>query len=129
MLSTHNMESVEELCDHIVLINKSKKILDGAVSEIRNAYKSNIYEITCKGNLIALTNALWAQFKLVESIAEHGCIKAKIQLLDKATPNELLQVILPHVEIHSLQELLPSMKEIFISKTKQDEILIPIRYL
>lgn len=121
MLSTHNMESVEELCDHIVLINKSKKILDGPVKDIRNAYKSNQYEITFKGNLIAFTNALWTQFKLIETNEDHGYTKAKIQLMETATPNQLLQVVLPHVEVHSLQELLPSMKEIFISKTNQIE--------
>ncbi len=119
MLSTHNMESVEELCDHIVLINKSKKILDGTVQDIRQANKTHVYEINFKGNLIAFTNALWTQFKLIESKEEHGLLKAKVQLLNNATPNQLLQTILPHVEIHSFQELLPSMKEIFISKTKE----------
>jgi ABC-2 type transport system ATP-binding protein len=118
MLSTHNMESVEELCDHIVLIHKSKKILDGSVKEIRNAYKRNIYEITFKGNLLAFTNALWAQFKLIENSQDHAYLKAKVQLLNDAKPNQLLEAVLPFVEVHSFQEMLPTMKEIFISKTQ-----------
>ncbi|MCC6691118.1 MAG: ATP-binding cassette domain-containing protein, partial [Bacteroidia bacterium] len=52
LLSTHNMGSVEELCDEIVLINNSKKILDGAVKDIRKAYRSNTYEIEFTGNML-----------------------------------------------------------------------------
>lgn len=119
MLSTHNMESVEELCDHIVLINQSKKILDGPVKDIRHANKSNVYEVTFTGNLLAFTNALWTQFKLLECTQDHNLMKARIQFLNGATPNQFLQTVLPFVEIHSFQEMLPSMKEIFINKTKQ----------
>src|ERR1700752_476758 len=49
IFSTHNMGSVEELCDHIALINKSEKILEGSVKEILKAYRSNIYDINFKG--------------------------------------------------------------------------------
>lgn len=57
IFSTHNMGSVEELCDNIALINQSKKILEGSVKEIRETYKSNTYVIEFTGNTIGLGNA------------------------------------------------------------------------
>ena len=60
IFSTHNMESVEAICDDIALINKSHKILDGSVKEVKSAYRANIFEISFKGNLVAFTNSLWA---------------------------------------------------------------------
>lgn len=59
IFSTHNMGSVEELCDNIALLNKSEKILDGPVKEIRKTYRSNTYKISFKGNALGFTNALW----------------------------------------------------------------------
>ena len=59
LFSTHNMGSVEELCDNIALINKSKKILDGSVANIRKQFKSNIFEIEFSGNMMGFTNSLW----------------------------------------------------------------------
>src|SRR5204863_4876171 len=66
VLSTHRMESVEELCSHIALINQSRKILDGSVKEIRKQYRSDSYEIHYTGNRIAFTNALWTGFQLLD---------------------------------------------------------------
>src|SRR6202008_2336806 len=68
ILSTHRMESVEELCSHIALINKSNKILDGSVKDIRNANRTNVYEIEYTGgNAIAISTALWTGFELVDN--------------------------------------------------------------
>lgn len=114
ILSTHRMESVEELCTHIALINKSKKILEGSVKDIRKKYKSNVYELDYKGNAIGLANALWANFKLLESKDEDDVTKAKIALLDGATPNDLLRALVNEVQIHSFKEVIPDMNEIFI---------------
>jgi len=72
IFSTHNMESVEEICDDIALIHKSKKILEGKVTEIKNSYKSNIFEIVFIGNMMAFTNALWTSFQLLETKEEYG---------------------------------------------------------
>ena len=66
VLSTHRMESVEELCSHIALINNAEVILEGAVKDIRKLYKSNSYEIQYIGNKIAFTNALWTGFELLD---------------------------------------------------------------
>src|SRR5690606_21112199 len=65
IFSTHNMGSVEELCDHIALINKSKKIVDGPTNEIRQQYKSNIFEIKYKGEFKLVASMLEDNYKVI----------------------------------------------------------------
>ncbi|HNR20727.1 MAG: ATP-binding cassette domain-containing protein [Bacteroidetes bacterium] len=115
ILSTHRMESVEELCTHIGLINKSEKVLDGSVKEIRKKFKSNLYEIEYKGNAIGFANALWSGFELVESKNIDGTMHAVVRNINNASPNDLLKILLPDVEILSFKERIPSMNDIFIS--------------
>lgn len=119
VLSTHRMESVEELCDHIALIDKSKKILDGSISEIRKAYKSSIFEIEFKGNLLAFTNSLWTQFELLDSGKSGDHIKARVKLLYNNTPNDLLKAVIPTVEVQSFKEEIPGINDIFIEKVSE----------
>lgn len=119
IFSTHNMESVEEICDDIALINKSKKILDGKVSEIKATYKSNIYEIIFIGNLIAFTNALWTSFQLLDSRNENGRIYVKIKANKPSEMNDLIRTIINDVQIISVNEILPSMNDIFIQKVQE----------
>lgn len=120
IFSTHNMESVEEICDDIALINKSRKILDGNVNEIRNQFKSNIYEIIFKGNLIAFTNALWTGFELLESKKQEDRIIAKVKgIQPNASVNALIGAILNDVTIISINEHIPTMNEIFIQKVNE----------
>lgn len=123
LFSTHNMGSVEELCDNIALINKSKKIVDGSVKEIRNQYKSNIYELEFTGNMMGFTNALWTDAKLLEHSAEEGINKARVQLLGNTKTNDLLQSLLPAVQIQSFKEIIPSMNDIFIAAVNQENPL------
>src|ERR1035437_1644347 len=66
LLSTHNMGSVEELCDDIALLNRSKKILDGSVKEIRKTFRTNTYEIEFTGNMLGFTTALWTGAQLID---------------------------------------------------------------
>lgn len=119
IFSTHNMESVEEICDHIALINKSRKILDGTVRDIKEAYKASIYELIFKGNMIAFTNAMWTGCELMESEEIDGLSHVKVKLVGGTTPNGLLQAILPHVEVKGMREIIPSMNEIFIKKVQE----------
>ncbi len=120
VLSTHRMESVEELCDNIALIDKSKKILDGSIAEIRKAYKSSIFEIEFKGNTIAFTNSLWTQFELLNSGKSGDHIKATVKLLHNNTPNDLLKAVIPMVEVQSFKEVIPSINDIFIQKVSEN---------
>ena len=114
IFSTHNMESVEELCDHIALINKSKKILDGNVKEIKKTYKSNSYEIKVSdltGNVESLLND---GYSLLEKKEEGEITKLKIQIINNLGSNELIKKLIPYCNIHSFDEILPTMNEIFI---------------
>lgn len=122
IFSTHNMGSVEELCDNIALINKSQKILDGSVKEIRKTYKSNIFEISFTGNMIAFTNAMWNGAELLDKKEDDGIATVKVKLLGNTKPNQLLQAVLPVTEIHSFNEIIPSMNDIFISKVNEQNI-------
>ncbi len=121
ILSTHRMESVEALCTHIALINKSKKILDGSVKDIRKEFKSDTYEIVYEGLSIGFANALWAGYELHDSKEEDGLMKARVKLLNGNTANDLLGSLLPHVKIHSFVEVIPSMEDIFIMKVSEGE--------
>ena len=124
LFSTHNMSSVEELCDNIALIHKSQKILDGSVKEIRRDHKSHIYELTFKGSMMGFTNAMWAGAELMEHTTDEDLNKVLVKLAGKTTSNELLQAILPVAEIQSFREIIPSMNDIFISKVKE-ELTVP----
>lgn len=123
LLSTHNMNSVEELCDNIALINCAKTILEGSVREIRQQYKANTYEVDFKGSMLSFTTGLWAGYEVLEHKTEGDHCKAKVKLLGKSTPNNLLSAVLPVVEVNGFREILPSMNDIFISKVQQKEIL------
>lgn len=127
ILSTHNMGSVEEICEHIALINNSKKILDGSVKQIQKEFKEDVYEISFKGNIIAFTNALWTGCELLDKQEVDGFTKARVKLTQHQSPNEVLKAVVPHVEVHGLREIIPSMNDIFIkqvesnSETKKQE--------
>jgi ABC-2 type transport system ATP-binding protein len=114
VLSTHRMESVEELCTHITLINNSKKILEGSIKDIRKKYKSNTYEISYVGNKIGFTNALWTGYELLDLKEEGEHSVAKVQMLQNQSPNDLLASLIPHVTILGFHEITPKMNDIFI---------------
>ncbi len=119
IFSTHRMESVEELCDHIALIDRSKKILDGSVDEIKATYRNNTYWIEYEGNYD--TNHTHGLFDVLqtESLKEKTLIK--IQLQGQTTVNEVLATLLPHVAISRLDEVIPTMNDIFIDKVKRQD--------
>lgn len=123
LFSTHNMGSVEELCDNIALINRSKKILDGPVKEIRKQYKSNVFEIEFSGNMMGFTNALWTAAELLDHTVEEENIRARVKLVGATKSNDLLQAIIPTVQIHSFREIVPSMNDIFIAKVNEEQPL------
>ncbi|HTL81908.1 MAG TPA: ATP-binding cassette domain-containing protein [Bacteroidia bacterium] len=121
ILSTHNMGSVEELCDNIALINRSKKILDGSVREIRKAYGSRTYDIHFKGNMMGFTNAMWTGAELMEKgELEDGVNFARVKLLGNSKPNDILSAAMPTCEIQYFNEVLPTMNDIFIRTVQQN---------
>jgi ABC-2 type transport system ATP-binding protein len=113
LFSTHRMESVEELCHSIALINKSKKILDGSIKDIRNSYRNDVYLVEYEGEKIGLNGA--APFALLEETAgDDDNHTIKVKLNTGSTSNDILQYLLPNVRITRLQEVIPSVNEIFI---------------
>lgn len=115
IFSTHNMASVEELCDNIALINKSEKILDGSVKDIKSTYKSNTFVIEYSGGNGLLRQFLPEGFEIIDSQADDGMFKTSIQIPKTASPNDLISLLLQHTELRSFNEVIPTMNDIFIS--------------
>jgi ABC-2 type transport system ATP-binding protein len=108
IFSTHRMEQVEEICDHIVLINKGKKILDGSVNGIKQDFKKNIYQV---GAAVLPEQLMTYIFEVVK----HESNQVLIRLQHEATPNDVLKHFINQgVAIHSFNEVLPSLNDIFI---------------
>lgn len=114
MLSTHSMPSVEELCDHIALIDNAKVMLHGNVREIRKRYSTNIYRIEYKGTRVAFANALGFSGELVDTHDNEEMSMARVRLAKDATPNTLLRQLVSGVEVNGVQEEVPRMHDIFI---------------
>jgi ABC-2 type transport system ATP-binding protein len=117
LFSTHRMESVEELCNSIALIHQSHKILDGRVKDIRNSYRNNTYLIEYSGNKLELNGSEPFQV-LGESTTDEGH-SLRLQLNDSTSVNNVLQYLMPQVSVSRLQEIIPSVNEIFIQKVNQ----------
>ena len=117
LFSTHRMESVEELCDSIALIHESHKILDGRVKHIRNSYKNDTYLIEYTGEQLVFNGA--QPFDIISEVAgEDNSHVIKLKL-NNNTANDVLQYLIPKTRINMLQEVIPSVNEIFIEKVKQ----------
>lgn len=127
IFSTHRMESVEEMCDHIALIHKSNKILDGNLSEIKRRYRSNTYDVgveTVDDSLESLQNLektllhditqKWevqpAHFK---TIHEHD-LKMRVRLPENMSANDLLMYLTTKGMVNHFVEVIPTVNEIFI---------------
>ena len=116
IFSTHRMESVEELCDNIALINRSRKVLDGPIGVIRDQFKTNTYEVEGRGKLILVH----PDFEVVEQKErENGHFYARVQLHDGVRPNDLLRYLIGAVEVESFREKIPSINEIFIRRVRE----------
>jgi ABC-2 type transport system ATP-binding protein len=120
IFSTHNMSSVEELCDNIALINKSKKILEGEVKQIRSRFRTNIYEIEFANSNADINEMLNGEYRLIEQEQEGGLIKARIKIPQDRSSNNLLEKFISNSTVHSFREILPTMNEIFISMVEAD---------
>ena len=116
IFSTHRMESVEEMCDNIALINRSRKVLDGPIGVIRDQFKTNTYEVEGRGKLILVH----PDFEVVEQKErENGHFYARVQLHDGVRPNDLLRYLIGAVEVESFREKIPSINEIFIRRVRE----------
>jgi len=123
LFSTHRMETVEALCDRALMINRSKKILEGSTQSIREQYRTGTFEVIHGAGDLNLDAS---RFRLTDQkAAEGGLIRSDIRIMDGSKGNALLQSLITSTDIHSFREKLPSMAEIFISlvKGESDEVL------
>jgi ABC-2 type transport system ATP-binding protein len=116
IFSTHRMESVEELCDHIALIHKSNKLIEGKINDVKRQFKTNSYEVgVLSGNVEGLMYDLTQNFKVspanFKSLNE--TLKLEIQI-GNATPNELLHVLTQRGQVTHFVEKIPTVNDIFI---------------
>lgn len=119
ILSTHNMESVEELCDNIALINKSHVVITGGVDEIRHKYGNNNVELVYTGGELA---SVMNVFNVLSDQDDAGRHTAVLELLDGKGSNEALSAILAQsVTVNSFKELVPRMNDIFIKLVTEEE--------
>ena len=114
IFSTHNMASVEELCDRISLINKSRVILDGRIDEIRKTYRTNTYEVSYTGNPDKIKTNLPADYSMQNSSESHGVFTSRIKANGSIENNKLIAQLLKSIEIQSFNEVIPSMNDVFI---------------
>lgn len=115
IFSTHNMSSVEEICDHIALINRSRKILDGSIDVVRKEYASDIYEIEYDGYFHKLESTLTSDYKIIEAVETQNGGIVKLEMINnEITSNELLNRMMQFGTISGFRKHLPSMNDIFI---------------
>ena len=117
IFSTHRMESVEELCDHIALIDKSKKILDGPVQQIKENHKQQIYAVDFSSSNLDFLNVLPESFNLINK-NNH---QADIQILDQTPASDLIRFLLDKSDIKAFEEKIPTINEIFIRTVQENK--------
>lgn len=114
IFSTHDMGSVEELCDYITLINKSRTILEGGVHDIKMKYRDNAFEIGFIGSPEAVSGNLDGHCEITDQYEERGQHYIRIKADKTLTGNDMLNMVLPVATVTSFNEIVPSMNEIFI---------------
>ena len=114
IFSTHNMASVEELCDNIALINNSQTVLSGHIHDVKEKFKNNIFEVAYKS--ISSLNLSASSYSMIDSTKVRDVHYSKIKINNGHTPNDLISEIIPMVDIVSFREILPTINDIFIQK-------------
>jgi ABC-2 type transport system ATP-binding protein len=123
IFSTHRMESVEELCEDIALINKSNKILDGKLDDIKKKFKSNIFEVGVDStNPDLLNKELESKYELTrpsfKTIGDN--LKLNVKLKDNQNSEDLLKILNQNSRVIHFKELIPSANDIFINSIEND---------
>jgi len=114
IFSTHNMASVEEICDRIALIHKSKKILDGNIYDIKENYKLGIYEIETPELHAVNSHFAGNGFEVMEEEIRGNRQRVKFRKKDGESNRDVLQKLTAQIEISAFREVIPSMNDVFI---------------
>ncbi|MDT0557294.1 ABC transporter ATP-binding protein [Ichthyenterobacterium sp. W332] len=123
IFSTHRMESVEELCDHIALIHKSNKILDGKLTDIKRKFKSNTFEVglqtTNSNEVLELIKSKYEVFPATFKNLNDD-VKLNVKLNGNDSSNDLLKFLTSKAEVHHFVEVIPSANDIFIQTVQNN---------
>lgn len=122
IFSTHNMASVEEICDNIALINKSRLILEGPVQEVKDSYKQGIYRIQYIPHQVGMVENLPPQFELLSLNDNQKSRVAVVKIASESMTNDLLQHFMNNSKIQLFEEVVPSMNDIFIQKVESENL-------
>lgn len=117
IFSTHRMESVEELCDHITLIHKSNKILDGKLTDIKRQYRTNTYEVGLTSKYPdSVISEIQNKFEVLPATFKnlHNDIKLNVKIKDHSSSNDLLSFLTSLAEVNHFVEVIPTANDIFI---------------
>ncbi|WP_298894241.1 ABC transporter ATP-binding protein [uncultured Psychroserpens sp.] len=123
IFSTHRMESVEELCDHIALIHKSNKVLDGKLTDIKRQFKTNTFEVGLQTSAVEnVTNAIKEKFEVLPATFRNlnDDVKLNVKLNERDNSNDLLSFLTSKAEVHHFVEVIPSANDIFIQTVKNN---------
>ncbi|MBR4919571.1 MAG: ATP-binding cassette domain-containing protein [Bacteroidales bacterium] len=118
ILSTHNMASVEEICDEIALINRAQKILEGNIHDVKNRFKKNIYAIEMASDSCDMEPLLQGRYELIEKQVNPNSVGYSVRITDAKQVNGLLELFMENGSIISFKEVLPTMNEIFIEQVQ-----------
>lgn len=115
VFSTHNMSSVEEICDHITLIDKSRNILSGRVDDIRHRHGANIFEVAYRGEEQALRSVLDGRCEILDGAEEESLYRTlKLHVERDDEVRDVIATVNQAVDLRSFREIIPSMNDIFI---------------
>lgn len=115
IFSTHRMETVEDLCDHIAMIDKSKTILEGSKKQVKDNYRSNTFVVDHKGSF----RLSGTSYELVnQKSVEDQFYRSIVRISGNATSNQLIRDLTEVTEVHNFNEKIPTMSEIFITLVK-----------
>jgi ABC-2 type transport system ATP-binding protein len=120
IISTHNMASVEEICDEICLINKAHKILEGNLAEIKQRFKENVFSLTL--NSERAIPAFPDKFSVMETSSSANQHYYVVKVQDGGSANQLLQFVMEYGNVLAFNEVLPSMNDIFIQQVNNSTI-------
>jgi ABC-2 type transport system ATP-binding protein len=119
IFSTHNMGSVEELCDNITLIDRGKTLLEGRVDSIRKAWAGNEYDLLFDGSVSVEGNS---HYSILNQATENGKSRIRMKTKDSVSTNEILQTMMRSGNVISFNPALPSMNEIFIRVVESQNV-------
>src|SRR5690554_1754988 len=115
IISTHNMNNVEEICDRAILINEGQKLLEGTIHDLREQNKEGLYKISFIGNMIAFANALWAGYEIIDKeVHSDDTFTVYLKMRKGNEINDLLNAVIDQVKITGIETVLPSMEKVFV---------------